>query len=88
MLRAMGGQAIEAAGLDPAALTRLQGFSAALWWGDIAQARLLAQRLSRRDGAILPLICDQPDSGHAQFERHICIDTTASGGNAQLLAGA
>ena len=88
MLRAMGGQAIEVAGLDPAALTRLQGFSAALWWGDIAQARLLAQHLSLRNGAILPLICDQPDSGHAQFERHICIDTTASGGNAQLLAGA
>ena len=87
-LRALGGQAIEAPGLDPAALTRLHGFSAAMWWGDAAQARILAQHLSQRSGAIVPLVCDLPDSGHALMERHICIDTTASGGNAQLLAGA
>ncbi len=87
-IRAMGGQAVEAPGLDPAALTRLQGFSAVMWWGDSAQARTLAQHLSQRAGPILPLICDAPDAAHAQFERHICIDTTASGGNAQLLAGA
>ena len=87
-IRAMGGQAVEAPGLDPAALTRLQGFSAVLWWGDSAQSRVLAQHLSQRAGPILPLICDAPDAAHAQFERHICIDTTASGGNAQLLAGA
>jgi RHH-type proline utilization regulon transcriptional repressor/proline dehydrogenase/delta 1-pyrroline-5-carboxylate dehydrogenase len=87
-LRTMGAQAIEAPGLDPAALTTLQGFSAVLWWGSNAQARVLAQHLSQRKGPILPLICDMPDAAHAQFERHICIDTTASGGNAQLLAGA
>jgi len=29
-----------------------------------------------------------PDAGHAYLERHLCIDTTASGGNAQLLAAA
>jgi len=87
-IRTLGGQWIEASGLDPAALTNLQGFSAVLWWGDNAQARILAQHLSQRKGPILPLICDLPDAAHAQFERHICIDTTASGGNAQLLAGA
>jgi RHH-type proline utilization regulon transcriptional repressor/proline dehydrogenase/delta 1-pyrroline-5-carboxylate dehydrogenase len=87
-IRAVGGLAVEAPGLDPAALTRLQGFSAVMWWGDSAQARTLAQHLSQRAGPILPLICDAPDAAHAQFERHICIDTTASGGNAQLLAGA
>jgi RHH-type transcriptional regulator, proline utilization regulon repressor / proline dehydrogenase / delta 1-pyrroline-5-carboxylate dehydrogenase len=27
-----------------------------------------------------------PDAAHAFLERHLCIDTTASGGNAQLLA--
>jgi RHH-type proline utilization regulon transcriptional repressor/proline dehydrogenase/delta 1-pyrroline-5-carboxylate dehydrogenase len=86
-LRALGGQAVESAGLDPTALTRLQGFSAVMWWGDAPQARILAQLLSQRSGAIVPLICDLPDSGHALMERHICIDTTASGGNAQLLAG-
>ena len=67
-VRALGGTAIEAPGLDPAVLTRLTGFSAA------------------RSGPILPLIADVPDIGHVMLERHVCIDTTASGGNAQLLA--
>ena len=87
-IRTLGGQWIEAPGLDPLALTRMQGFSAAIWWGDAVQARVLARHLARREGPILSLICHQPDSAHAIFERHICIDTTASGGNAQLLVGA
>ena len=39
-----------------------------------------------RKGPILPLVTDMPDAAHALLHRHICIDTTASGGNAQLLA--
>jgi RHH-type proline utilization regulon transcriptional repressor/proline dehydrogenase/delta 1-pyrroline-5-carboxylate dehydrogenase len=85
-IRALGGLAVEAPGLDPAALTRLQGFGGAIWWGDAPGARARAQALATRKGAILPLITDAPDAGHALMERHICIDTTASGGNAQLLA--
>jgi RHH-type proline utilization regulon transcriptional repressor/proline dehydrogenase/delta 1-pyrroline-5-carboxylate dehydrogenase len=46
----------------------------------------LAQALAQRDGPILPLITGQPDAAHALQERHVCIDTTAAGGNAQLLA--
>ena len=42
--------------------------------------------LAQRAGPILPLIGGAPDAGHARLERHVCIDTTASGGNAQLLA--
>ena len=68
------------------ALTRLQGFSGALWWGDAAQGRSRAQALAARKGPILPLIGDMPDTAHVMLERHVCIDTTASGGNAQLLA--
>ena len=85
-IRALGGQAIDAAGLDPQALTRLQGFAGALWWGDATTARAYAQGLAQRTGPILPLIGDLPDLGHVMLERHVCIDTTASGGNAQLLA--
>ncbi len=85
-IRALGGQAIDAAGLPPAALTRLHGLSGALWWGDAATARSYAQALAQRTGPILPLIGDVPDLGHVMLERHVCIDTTASGGNAQLLA--
>ncbi len=85
-VRALGGTAIEAPGLDPAVLTRLTGFSAALFWGPAAQARAYALALAARSGPILPLIADVPDTGHVMLERHVCIDTTASGGNAQLLA--
>lgn len=85
-VRRKGGQAIEAPCLDPAALTRLAGFSGAIWWGDSATARRYSEALAARDGAILPLIGGMPDAAHTCLERHVCIDTTASGGNAQLLA--
>ena len=85
-IRKLGGHAVEASNLAPAALSRLTGFSGALWWGDAATARAYAQALAARKGPILPLIGDMPDAAHARLERHLCIDTTASGGNAQLLA--
>ena len=40
-----------------------------------------------RDGAIVPLITALPDQAHVAHERHLCVDTTAAGGNAALLAG-
>ena len=85
-VRKLGGSAVEAAGLQPEALARLHGFSGALWWGDADTARTFSQALSTRTGPILPLIGGMPDTGHVMVERHVCIDTTASGGNAQLLA--
>ena len=87
-VRALAGKAVEAPGLDPAALTTLQGFSGALFWGDADIARKIAQALAQRPGPILPLIIDRPDAAHVLLERHVCIDTTASGGNAQLLSEA
>lgn len=85
-VRALGGHAVEAPGLVPLALARLEGFSAAIWWGDEAGAQARAKALAGRKGPILPLIGTLPDVGHVLLERHVCIDTTASGGNAQLLA--
>ncbi len=85
-VRALGGAAVEAPGLAAEALTGLGGFSGALWWGAEAGARSYARALAARPGPILPLVTGQPDRAHAFHERHICIDTTASGGNAQLLA--
>ena len=46
---------------------------------------MLNRALSKRDGAIMPLISGQPDVGHVLWERHLCVDTTAAGGNAALL---
>lgn len=83
---ALGGLAMEAPGLPPQALARLQGFSGALWWGDEPGARARAQALASRPGPILPLVTGTPDRAHVLIERHVCIDTTAAGGNARLLA--
>ena len=82
---ALGGIAMPAPGLPPEALATLQGVSAALHWGAEDEARPFALALSSRPGPILPLITDLPDLGHVMLERVTCIDTTASGGNAQLL---
>ncbi|MGL4309773.1 MAG: bifunctional proline dehydrogenase/L-glutamate gamma-semialdehyde dehydrogenase PutA [Paracoccaceae bacterium] len=87
-IRALGGAAVLAPGLPPEALRRLRGFGGALLWADADTTRAHALALAARPGPILPLVCGMPDAGHALAERHVCIDTTASGGNAQLLAAA
>jgi RHH-type proline utilization regulon transcriptional repressor/proline dehydrogenase/delta 1-pyrroline-5-carboxylate dehydrogenase len=84
-IRALGGVAVEAPSLKPDVLARMEGISGAVWWGAAEPGRPYAQALAQRAGAILPLIGGAPDAGHARLERHVCIDTTASGGNAQLL---
>ncbi|EPX79663.1 bifunctional proline dehydrogenase/L-glutamate gamma-semialdehyde dehydrogenase PutA [Salipiger mucosus] len=87
-IRELGGEAVVAQGtVAPEALTSLEGFSAALWWGDAETARACRKALARRDGPIVALVTGTPDTGHARAERHVCIDTTASGGNAALLSG-
>ncbi|MCV2881875.1 bifunctional proline dehydrogenase/L-glutamate gamma-semialdehyde dehydrogenase PutA [Actibacterium sp. XHP0104] len=84
----LGGAAIQAASaLNPEALTTLAGISAVLWWGDAAMARAYVQALAARKGPIVPLITGRPDAAHVLAERHVCIDTTASGGNVDLLGG-
>ena len=86
-VQALGGVAVMADGALPAeALHTLRGFSGVVWWGDAATGRELARALAARAGPILPLIMQAPDEGHVVHERHVCVDTTASGGNAQLLA--
>ncbi|HCP81583.1 MAG TPA: bifunctional proline dehydrogenase/L-glutamate gamma-semialdehyde dehydrogenase, partial [Octadecabacter sp.] len=60
--------------------------AAALWHGDADRARHIERALAKRTGAIVPLITEPLNEGHVLHERHICIDTTAAGGNAALLA--
>ena len=84
----LGGQALAVEGrLAPEELCRLPGFGAAIWWGEETHARAYAQALAERDGPIIPLITDMPDTAYMLHERHLCVDTTAAGGNASLLAG-
>ncbi|MFP4238988.1 MAG: hypothetical protein ACLFRZ_06755, partial [Rhodosalinus sp.] len=83
------GVAVEAEGrVAPAALTRLAPLSLVLWWGDAETARALDRALAAREGPLVPLVTGRPDPAHVLTERHLCVDTTAAGGNAALLAGA
>jgi len=84
-VEAAGGVALRATGpVAPEVLSHVSGLAAVVSYGsDIAP---LQQALAAREGAIVPLITGRPDASWVLSERHICIDTTASGGNAQLLA--
>ena len=44
--------------------------------------------LANRTGPILPLITETGAPERYVLERHLCVDTTAAGGNASLLAQA
>ena len=87
-VEALGGLAVQATGhVAPEVLQKMAGLSGAVWWGDTTTGRAYSQALSRRNGPIIPLITGLPDTGHALHERHVCVDTTAAGGNAALLGG-
>ncbi|RYH01898.1 bifunctional proline dehydrogenase/L-glutamate gamma-semialdehyde dehydrogenase PutA [Salipiger sp. IMCC34102] len=86
-VRDLGGQPVVAQGAVPAdALTALDGLAGAIWWGDESRGRAYAQALARRAGPLVGLVTAVPDKAHVTHERHVCVDTTAAGGNAALLA--
>ena len=86
---ALGGDAVEVGGrIDPAALTDGPAYGGVMWWGDADTGRAIEQALARREGPIIPLIPGRPDLARVRAERHVCVDTTASGGNAALLGAA
>ncbi len=83
----LGGIAVKADGaIEAEALETLTPLGGVIWWGDGATGRAYELALSRRTGPIIPLITSMPDVAHVMHERHVCIDTTAAGGNAALLA--
>ena len=67
-------------------LSVLNGFDAVAFWGSLEQARKLRQDLANRKGPIIPLVLNQDFESVCITERHVCVDTTASGGNVSLLA--
>jgi RHH-type proline utilization regulon transcriptional repressor/proline dehydrogenase/delta 1-pyrroline-5-carboxylate dehydrogenase len=68
------------------ALSNASGFVAVAYRGDTATARQIRQALANRSGPLLPLFTERDFADWCIVERHTCIDTTASGGNASLLA--
>ncbi|WP_375568070.1 bifunctional proline dehydrogenase/L-glutamate gamma-semialdehyde dehydrogenase PutA [Ahrensia marina] len=75
-------------GLPPAALAELGGFEAVVCFAEDTHLRQLRKVLASRDGPIIPLLAEQDFARWCRLERHVCIDTTAAGGNASLLAEA
>jgi len=69
-------------------LTALEGIETVAAAGDSDWTRELRLALAQRDGAIVPLETQTLAPERYVVERHLCIDTTAAGGNASLLATA
>lgn len=87
--KSAGCAAVEvAANLQPDALGTLSGMALVVYDGPEDRARQYRQALAARDGVIIPLVTSDELAEYAVLERHLCIDTTASGGNASLLAAA
>jgi RHH-type transcriptional regulator, proline utilization regulon repressor / proline dehydrogenase / delta 1-pyrroline-5-carboxylate dehydrogenase len=87
-VQALGGCAICADGsIEPETLRTLPDIAGVIWWGNTNVARQIEQVLATRSGPILPLIPGLPDIARVMRERHVCVDTTAAGGNAALLSG-
>ena len=88
---ALGANGEPIGGLDkklaPAAIEAGLNVDAVMHFGTDADLKPWRQALARREGQIIPLITCPSDAEHLIRERHVCIDTTASGGNAELLAG-
>ena len=66
--------------LDPSALESLDGIDGVAYEGRGAAVR---RALAEREGPIVPVLCAGDDF---LIERHLCVDTTAAGGNARLLS--
>ena len=72
--------------VTPDVLSNVTGIAAVVFDGPEATARLYRKALADRTGPIIPLWPRSDDPALFGVERHLCIDTTASGGNAELLA--
>lgn len=83
-VEALGGLATPCTTLPD--LSTAEEFGCAIWWGNDETARALARQIASRDGPILRLVTGEITVPDVLYERHLCIDTTASGGNAELLA--
>ncbi len=68
------------------ALAGLRGVALVALWSGVADKSVSRQRLACRDGALIGLSCGEDLAARCRLERHVCVDTTAAGGNAALLA--
>ena len=71
--------------VDPGNLEKLCGVDAVILWLFGEALRPWRQALAQREGPIIPLVSEPCASECLVIERHVCADTTASGGNTALL---
>jgi RHH-type proline utilization regulon transcriptional repressor/proline dehydrogenase/delta 1-pyrroline-5-carboxylate dehydrogenase len=67
------------------ALSALTGMDAVVCWSEIEDIRAIRKALAERDGPLIPIITEEKFGHQCLVERHVCIDTTAAGGNVSLL---
>lgn len=67
-------------------ITALSGYQSVAANADPTYQKQLREALANKAGPLLPLICETADPQRYTMERHLCIDTTAAGGNASLIA--
>ncbi len=67
-------------------LAVLNGFDVVVCHADDHTLRKYRAALAARSGALIPLVAENDIVARCVLERHVCIDTTAAGGNASLLA--
>ena len=74
--------------VDPEALATVDGIAAIACSARRDVLAAIRAALARRPGSILPLMTEPAAAERYVLERHVCVDTTAAGGNASLLARA
>ena len=72
--------------IDADSLTSGDGIAVVAAAGKSDWTHALRIALSKSDGPIMPLVTETVAPERYILERHLCIDTTAAGGNASLLA--
>jgi RHH-type proline utilization regulon transcriptional repressor/proline dehydrogenase/delta 1-pyrroline-5-carboxylate dehydrogenase len=71
--------------IEADSLSLLNGFDAVVSQAGALQLSQYRRALAKRDGVLIPLI-NELNPQRFLIERHLCIDTTAAGGNASLIA--
>ena len=81
----VGSKACIVLGLDLNNLSKLENFSAVMLFAKIDMVRVAKKALAEKNGSIIPLITNTETLKNMKIERHVCINTTAAGGNVELL---
>ena len=72
--------------VEPETLAQVQGVDVVASTADEDTLQAIRKALAGRDGMLVQLVTERVAPERYVLERHLCIDTTAAGGNATLIA--